>query len=363
RKFRNRNRDLGETGKEIIGVMLLNLGGPDSLRAVRPFLYNLFSDRKIIRLGPPFLQKPIAWLISSLRSRKTEKLYRLIGGKSPIFDLTMAQARALEEALNRNSEIRSQKPEVSSQGAPPPIPPPRGGRVKEGVKFKTFVGMRYWHPFIEEVVPKISRDGVRKLIALNMYPHYSHATAGSSLSRLQEVLSEYPIEVFCISSWYDHPLYIEALIDVIKKGLDSFNHSASVHLLFSAHNLPESLIKGGDPYVNQIKGTIREVTKSLNIEWYLSYQSKSGPVKWLKPSTGEMLKRFAELGYKNILVVPISFVSDHIETLYEIDILYKAMAKNLGMTLKRVDSLNIHPLFIEALKDMALKGLKEKGWA
>ncbi|HYA11734.1 MAG TPA: ferrochelatase, partial [Thermodesulfovibrionales bacterium] len=286
RKFRNRNRDLGETGKEIIGVILLNLGGPDSLRAVRPFLYNLFSDRKIIRLGPPFLQKPIAWLISSLRSRKTEKLYRLIGGRSPILNITSKQAEALGEALN-SSLIT----------------------YHSSLSVKVYVGMRYWHPFIEEVVPKISRDGVRKLIALSMYPHYSHATAGSSLSRLQEVISEYPIEIFCISSWHDHPLYIEALIDVIKKGLDSFNHSASVHLLFSAHNLPESLIKEGDPYINQIKETIRKITERLNTKWYLSYQSKSGPVKWLRPSTGEMLKRFAELGYKNILVVPISFVS------------------------------------------------------
>ena len=368
REFRNRNRDLGETGKEIIGVILLNLGGPDSLRAVRPFLYNLFSDRRIIRLGPPFLQKPIAWLISSLRSRKTEKIYSLIGGRSPILDITKAQAKALEDAFN-----------LPIHPDNPPLPPlEKGGKGGfercgiGGILFKVYVGMRYWHPFIEEVVPKISRDGVKKLVALSMYPHYSHATAGSSVLRLKEVLSEYPIEVFCISSWHDHPLYIEALIDVIKKGLDSFTPSASdvregerwgnIKVIFSAHNLPESLIKEGDPYVNQIKGTIGEVTKRLNIEWYLSYQSKSGPVKWLEPSTEQMLKRFAGLGYKNILLVPISFVSDHIETLYEIDILYKVIAKKLGMALKRVDSLNTHPLFIEALKDMVLKGLKEKGW-
>ncbi|MEW6163040.1 MAG: ferrochelatase [Nitrospirota bacterium] len=356
---------MGETEKETIGVILLNLGGPDSLQAVRPFLYNLFSDRKIIRLGSPFLQRPIAWLISSLRSKKTEKIYSLIGGRSPILDITSKQAEALEEALNKESGVRSQE-------SPPPIPPPQGGRVREGVKFKVYVGMRYWHPFIDEAVPEIYRDGVRKLIAISMYPHYSYATAGSSLPRLKKVLSGYPIEVFCISSWFNHPLYIDALVDVIKKGLESFainselrtqNSELKMPVLFSAHNLPESLIKEGDPYVNQIQGTIGEIIKRLNIEWYLSYQSKSGPVKWLEPSTKDMLKRFAESGYKNILLVPISFVSDHVETLYEIDILYKNIAKRLGMVLKRVDSLNIHPLFIEALKNMVMQGAREKCWA
>jgi len=346
---------LGETEEEIIGVILLNLGGPDSLQAVRPFLYNLFSDREIIRLGPPFLQKPVAWLISFLRSKKTKRLYSLIGGKSPILNITMAQAKALEEALN------------------PPSPPlEKGGKggFERGGRggIKVFVGMRYWHPFIDEVVPEMHRSGIKRIVALNMYPQYSHATTGSSMSRFKKVLSQYPMEVFFITSWFDHPLYIEALVDVIKKGLKSFNselrtpNSELNIVLFSAHNLPETLIKEGDPYVEQINGTIKEITKRLNIQWHLSYQSKSGPVKWLEPSTEEMLKRFAEKGFKNILLVPISFVSDHIETLYEIDILYKGIASRLGLALKRVDSLNTHPLFIEALKDIIMKGLKEKGW-
>jgi ferrochelatase len=336
---------LGETEKEIIGVILLNLGGPDSLQAVRPFLYNLFSDREIIRLGPPFLQKPVAWLISFFRSKKTKKLYSLIGGKSPILNITMAQAKALEELLNSSLVTRH-----------------------SSLPFKVFVGMRYWHPFIDEVVPEMHRSGIKRIVALNMYPQYSHATTGSSISRFEKVLSQYPMEVFFITSWFNQPLYIEALVDVIKKGLKSFNselrtpNSELNIVLFSAHNLPETLIKGGDPYVEQINGTIKEITKRLNIQWHLSYQSKSGPVKWLEPSTEEMLKRFAEKGFKNILLVPISFVSDHIETLYEIDILYKGIASRLGLALKRVDSLNTHPLFIEALKDIVMKGLKEKGW-
>jgi len=339
---------LGETEKNNIGVLLLNLGGPDSLQAVRPFLYNLFSDRSIIKLGPSFLQKPIAWLISGLRSQNTKKIYSLIGGKSPILDITTAQAKALEEALNLS-----------------PI------THHPSLFFKVYVGMRYWHPFVEEVIPEICNNGVKKLIALSLYPHYSRATTGSALSNFKEVVSRYPLEIFCISSWFDHPLYIDALIDVIKRGLESFYHSSlithhsslDIRVLFSAHSLPESFIAEGDPYVHQIQETIKEIIKKINIQWHLSYQSKSGPVKWLEPSTEEMLEKFAEKGYRNILIVPISFVSDHIETLYEIDILYKNMAQKKGMTLKRVESLNIHPRFILALKDIVMNAIKETKWA
>jgi len=415
-------------GKETIGVVLLNLGGPDSIQAVRPFLYNLFSDRKLIKLGPSFLQKPLAWLISSLRSKKTESMYSLIGGRSPILDITSAQAKTLEDAL---------------------CPMPHA--------FKVYVGMRYWHPFIEDVVPIIYKDGIKKLIALSLYPHYSVATSGSSLTKLKNVVESYPIETFCIPSWHNHPLYIEALVDVIKKGLELFsqksevrsqesevrsqktevrsqkpevrsqktevrsqktevrsqktedrsqktevrrqktevrsqrsddtdnpptpplekggmggfekkgnsntpNSELDIHVLFSAHSLPQKIIDEGDLYANQTKETIREITKRIPIKWHLSYQSKSGPVKWLEPSTDEKLKELAAEGIKNILVAPISFVSDHIETLYEIDILYKDLAEKLGITLKRVDSLNTHPLFIEALKDMVIKSAKGKGW-
>ena len=328
-----------KTIKEKIGIILLNLGGPDSLQAVKPFLYNLFSDRKIIQLGPPFLQKPLARLISMLRSKKTESYYRLIGGRSPILDITNAQAKALEEALNGSRFTV------------------HGSRL-----FRVFVGMRYWHLLIEDVIPQIYNDGIRKLIGLSLYPQYSLATSGSSLSKFREVASKHSMEVFCTPSWYDHPLYIEALVDVIKKGLKFFDSELDVHVLFSAHSLPEKFIDEGDPYVCQIEGTIEEIVKLIPIKWHLSYQSKSGPVKWLGPSTEEKLKELAGRNVKNILIVPISFVSDHIETLYEIDILYMQMAKDLGINLKRTESLNTHPLFIEALKDIVIKNVKEVGW-
>ena len=334
-----------KTAKETIGVLLLNLGGPDSLQAVRPFLYNLFSDRQIIKLGPEFLQKPLAWLISTTRHKKTEGFYSLIGGKSPILDITNAQAEALEEALNQLSVLSSQ--------------------------LKVFVGMRYWHPLIEEVVPEIHNAGIRKLIVLSLYPQYSLATTGSSLSKFREVASKYKMEAFCIESWFNHPLYIEALVDVIRKGMDIFAESREhrakdmepdIHILFSAHSLPQKFIDEGDPYVEQIKGTIEEITKRIEIKWHLSYQSKSGPVKWLEPSTDEKLKELAAKGVRNILVVPISFVSDHIETLYEIDILYRQMAEGLGLCLRRTESLNTHPVFIEAMRDIIIKNVKELKW-
>lgn len=332
------------------GILLLNLGGPDSLTAVRPFLFNLFSDREIIRLGPSFLQGPIAYLISSFRAGKTEKAYGLIGGKSPIRDITFAQAEALETALNQK--------QASAAGDKP-------------ARLKVFVAMRYWHPLIGEVVPELYKNGIRRLIVLSLYPHYSVATTGSSLSKLRDVSRKYPIETFNILSWFDHPLYIDALIGSIEEGMKLFGMrsagaagtASDVHVLFSAHSLPVKFIEEGDPYAEQTKGTINAITKRLDIKWSLSYQSKSGPVKWLGPSTDQMIEELAGKGVKDLLVVPISFVSDHIETLYEIDILYKEMAKKLGMRLERAASLNTSRFFISALQNIVLKGLEEAGWA
>lgn len=327
-----------------IGILLLNLGGPDSLEAVRPFLFNLFSDREIIRLGPSFMQKPLAYLISTLRHKKTESYYRLIGGKSPIFEITDKQARALEEELNSS-------PSAFHVSWP----------------FKVFIGMRYWHPLIEATVPEIFHQGIKRVVALGLYPHYSIATTGSSFSKMKEVVSRFQMEAFTISSWHDHPLYIDALVEKIQSGLDFFHSQetvgkGNVHVLFSAHSLPKKFIEEGDPYLEHIRGTINEITKRVKIQWDLSYQSKSGPVEWLEPSTDETIKELAGRGVKNLLVVPISFVSDHIETLYEIDILYKNMAKSLGMRLERTESLNTSPLFISALADIVKKGMKEAGW-
>ena len=316
------------------GVILLNLGGPDTLQAVRPFLYNLFSDRDIIRLGPALLQKPLARLISLLRAKKTREAYSLIGGGSPINRITSDQARALNEALK-----------------------PHG-------PFRVFMGMRYWHPFICDTVEQMHREGLEECVALSLYPHYSVATTGSAYRELERCLEFYPVRCAYAGPWYDNPLYIEALVQSVVSALDRME--GAEHLLYSAHSLPKSFIERGDPYVEHVMETVRLVNRGLEERGYtfthhLSYQSRSGPVEWLEPSTQEMIEELGGKGVKKLIVVPVSFVSDHIETLYEIDILYREMAAAHGIMLERVESLNTSPLFIEALKDVVLGTIGKSG--
>jgi len=321
---------LTDRKKDITGVVLLNLGGPDSLQAVRPFLYNLFSDRDIIRLGPTFVQRPVAWLISRLRSKKTEEMYRRIGGKSPILDITKAQAAALEKAL-------------------------------DGSRFKVFTGMRYWHPYIKDIVRDIVGEGIRHVTALSLYPHYSKATSGSTINEFRKQVTDTGLSVRYIDRWYDFPAYIDALAELIARGTAGFGDK-DFHIVYSAHGLPESLIKSGDPYLDHIKCTVGEVNRRLSsapynirdIRWDLSFQSRVGPVKWLRPSTEETIERLAVSGCKNLFLVPVSFVSDHIETLYEIDILYRDIAAEYGVNLKRCEALNTSEKFITALKELVM---------
>ncbi len=330
------------------GVILLNLGGPDSPEAIRPFLYNLFSDREIIRLGPSFLQGPIAWLISSLRSGKARKMYGLIGGKSPILDITTAQALALEEALAFDKD--NAEKESTGNNRMPASPHPR-----------VYIGMRYWHPFIKDTVQKIIDDNIRHLVVLSMYPHYSRATTGSALSEFRERIKGKEISIQYIEQWYDFPPYIDALADLIAGGLSEFERG-DVQILYSAHGLPESFIREGDPYLDHIKSTIAKVNERLSTDPYnipklsrhLSFQSRSGPVKWLEPRTEDTIVSLAQGGCRNLLIVPISFVSDHIETLYEIDMLFRELAKKNGINLKRCESLNTSRKFILAMRDLIM---------
>lgn len=325
--------------KKPVGVVLLNLGGPDSLSAIRPFLYNLFSDREIIRLGPAFMQKPLAYLISVLRRGKTEAAYSLIGGRSPILEITKEQAHALEALL-------------------------QGSLTEGSADCRVFIAMRYWRPFTKDVVADVVGQGFGRIIALSLYPHYSKATTGSSLSALDKALAGTSIERVDIPSWFNHPIYIDALIETIERGLASFGpQHDDVHVLFSAHSLPVKFIDEGDPYLEHIKGTISAITNKIRINWDLSFQSKSGPVRWLEPSTEAMLEDLAARRVKKLLVVPVSFVSDHIETLYEIDMLYKEMAEKFGIDLRRAESLNTAPRFIAALAYLVINRLHEEGWA
>ena len=311
-------------------ILLLQMGGPDSIEAVEPFLFNLFSDRDIIRIGPAFLQPLIARCIARRRAPKSEAFYEQIGCRSPIRELTELQARALESRL--------------------------------GPEFRCFVAMRYWKPSTIEALAAVKREGISRIIALSLYPHYSRATTGSSINELKRVLalSGAEFSVSYIDRFYDNPLYIKALAARIEEGLAGFSEREMPHLLFSVHSLPQSLIEGGDPYLDHILDTVRLVMERFDdMDYHLSFQSRAGPVKWLEPSTGEMLRNLAAAGCEDLLVVPLSFVSDHIETLYEIDIQYAEEARALGIkNFRRSSSLNDSPLFIECLAELVLKRVK-----
>ncbi len=306
-----------------IGVLLLNLGGPQQLEDVKPFLFNLFSDRQIIRLGPAFLQKTIARIIAHRRAPKSMENYRRIGGGSPILEKTREQAQALEAILQQDGD------------------------------FVVRPCMRYWHPFAHEALAEMTAVGVEELIALPLYPQYSRATTGSSLQDLYQAQTRYgpDVPIREIWSWPAEPDYIACLAARIREGLSCFGDQPS-QLLYSAHSLPVRFIEEGDPYVTDLKKTIRDLEEQTGISGELCYQSRSGPVEWLGPSTPELLTRLAAAGTTNVLVMPLSFVSDHVETLFEIDIQYRKMATDLGIRLECTKGLNDDPLFIGALRNL-----------
>jgi ferrochelatase len=314
--------------KEKIAVILLNMGGPTRLEDVRPFLYNIFSDRQIIRLGPPLLQKPIAWYIARKRAPKSMDIYRQIGGGSPITAITQQQQDALEQALHNDGD------------------------------FVVTTAMRYWKPTTASAVNMVRNEGITKVVALSLYPHFSCATSGSSIKELKHHLIDVRHqELIEIASWPTQPDYINCLATKINDGLKPFE-SGDVELLYSAHSLPVSFIEEGDPYVDHLSQTITAVEKITGKNGRICYQSRSGPVEWLSPSTPEMIEKVADEGCKNILMVPISFVSDHVETLYEINIEYKARAASYNICLEATESLNTDPLFIEGLRQLVLHSLQ-----
>ncbi|WP_339135987.1 MAG: ferrochelatase [Candidatus Electrothrix sp. GW3-4] len=317
-----------------IGVLLLNMGGPEKQEDVRPFLYNLFSDRQIIRLGPALLQKPIAAMIARRRAPVSRANYQKIGGGSPLPRITAAQAQALEQIL-----------------------------ADDGV-FIVRSCMRYWHPFADAVLQEMVAVGVTKLIALPLYPHYCRATTGSSFLDLRQHNEKLGLDlpVREIRSWPAEPEYIHVLVSRIREGLALFaaEEQGAVQLVYSAHSLPKKFIEQGDPYVEELKRTIEALEKQLGRQGRLCFQSRSGPVEWLGPSTPDMLKQLAEEGWKNILMVPLAFVSDHIETLYEIDMLYREQAAELGMRLESSRGLNDDPQFTKALRTLVLRAVDEE---
>ncbi len=324
-----------ENKSEKIGVVLFNLGGPHSMAAVEPFLYNLFLDPDIFTFPlASLVRKPLAKFISSRRAKKSSKYFEYMGGKSPIIDLTLDQARALEKSLN----------------------------VKDK-KFKVVVAMRYWYPLTENALSILKREGIRKVILLPLYPHYSFATTRSSEREWELQTKKMDIHfesLKLVKDYFDHPLYIQSLAARIREGLLRFPEAVrdQVHLLFSAHGIPVKEIKAGDPYQQQILKSKELVLKELNLpnSEGLSYQSKVGPLEWLKPNTIEVLEKLIkEEKKKYILAIPISFVSDHSETLYELKKMYGDLAIEWGVTqYELMPALNTEEKFIECLAEQIL---------
>ncbi len=319
-----------------VGVLLLNLGGPEKLEDVGPFLFNLFSDPEIIRLPFPWLQKPLAWFIASRRTKKSQENYRKIGGGSPLRRITQAQADALKQEL-----------QALGQDA------------------KIYIGMRYWHPYTEEAIARIIQDGIEKLIILPLYPQFSISTSGSSFRLLEKLWQEDPrlqqIEYTVIPSWYKQSGYLQAMAELIAQEIDQVPNKEEAHVFFSAHGVPKSYVEeAGDPYQQEIEECTYLIMRTLDRPnaHTLAYQSRVGPVEWLQPYTEDAIPELATNGVKDLVVVPISFVSEHIETLEEIDLEYRELAEEAGIhNFRRVPALNTHPVFIRALADLVVDAL------
>ena len=312
-------------------VVLFNLGGPDSLDAVEPFLFNLFSDPDIFKLPLGFItQRWFARAISRRRAPQASIGYRAIGGKSPQLEITHAQARALSQALADKGE------------------------------YEVFVCMRYWHPMADAVVTALIEKEIDNVILLPLYPQYSLTTTGSSYNDFQRACrgNNYQPKISLIRQWYDQPHYQQAIADAITAEAVKLPtpNPENIELLFSAHGLPQKTIARGDPYEKHIRATVEAVSKILG--WphtTLCYQSRVGPLKWLQPYTRNTIIEKAKLGSKQILIYPIAFVSDHIETLHELGMEYAEVAQRYGVeTYRVVPALNTSAGLINTLKELVL---------
>ncbi len=315
---------------ERIAVVLFNLGGPDAPEAIAPFLRNLFRDPAILRL-PFFLRLPLARIIAGRRVTPAREIYARLGGRSPLLDLTQAQARALEAAL----------PEID---------------------VRCFIAMRYWHPFSQEVARAVKEFGPSRVLLLPLYPQFSTTTTGSSLTAWRDAAARVGLiaDVTTLCCYPDHAGYVAAATAQLRAAWEEARTvlgATKLRLLFSAHGLPEAIVKAGDPYAWQVARTAAAILAAWGTEapsdWIICYQSRATPQKWLEPSTEEEIARAAR-DKVGVVVVPIAFVSDHSETLVELDIEYRALAARLGVPgYFRVPAQNDDPGFIAALADIA----------
>jgi len=290
-------------------ILLLAFGGPRSLDEVEPFLTRLFRGRKP---SPEQLER-------------VKERYCLIGGCSPLPEITFKQAKALGKSLNT-----------------------------KGDQFKSYVGMRYGHPLIEETLREILQDGIKTVVALPMAPFRSRASTGAYIEEVNQAQKKLggKIEISFLEGWHLHPLFLGALQEKIEEGLLQFTKEERkrIHLIFTAHSLPKSMVEN-ESYVKEMEESVREVLKKIEpLPWHIAFQSRGmGGEEWLGPDVESVLESISKEKVREVLIVPIGFVSDHIEILYDIDILYQEKVKLLGMILKRTPSLNFSKRFIEAL--------------
>ena len=309
-------------------IILFNLGGPDKLENVEPFLFNLFYDPAILNI-PSFIRYPLAKLIAKRRAPIAKNIYKELGGSSPILKLTKEQASALELSLNKSDNLS---------------------------KYKCFVVMRCWHPRAENVVKEVINYNPDEVILMPLYPQYSAATSGSSIKEWKDIClkNNFKIKTNTICCYPTDKNFIQAHKDEIIKIIENL---VNFKLIFSAHGLPEKNIKKGDPYQWQVEQSVNQIVKSLNIkdlDWILSYQSRVGPLKWIGPSTEDIIVENSKLG-KHIVLVPIAFVSEHSETLVELDIEYKELAdKNGCKNYLRVPALGINKNYIKSMTDLII---------
>ena len=309
-------------------VILFNLGGPDKLESIEPFLFNLFNDPAIIGI-PSIFRYPLAKFISKRRVSIARNIYEKIGNKSPILELTNNQARNLENNL-----------------------------LKKG-DYKCFVVMRCWHPRAFDVIKKVKEYNPEEIILLPLYPQFSASTSGSSINEWNDLCKKenYKVKTRTICCYPTESNFIASHVSLIKKTTENIENN-NFKLIFSAHGLPESKIKKGDPYQWQIGEAVKEIISKLNnknINHVISYQSRLGPIKWIGPSTDEEIIKYSK-EKKGIVIVPVAFVSEHSETLVELDIEYKKLAEENGCSFyKRVPTLGVEANFIKGLEELVLK--------
>lgn len=320
-----------------VGVVLLNLGGPEKVEDVEPFLYNLFMDPAIIDMPlKGIFRHWLSRFIASTRSKKVGRDYEEIGGGSPLNKITREQARLLESRLNRQFGHHN-------------------------IAFKVYIAMRYWHPLSEDAARQMQADGVDQVVLLPLFPHYSKTTTGSSLLYWWTLEKNAEIPAWpttYVFEYATHPAYIQAISERIDEALQKFPSEIrnQVHLIFSAHGTPlREMKERRDPYCCLIHSTVDQVMKYRNYDhpFHVSFQSKVGPARWLTPSTQDKIKELAEQGVRAVVVIPVAFVSDHIETLFELDIEIREEVMQYGIRHYVVtEGLNDHPKFIEALAEV-----------